>query len=113
MISDKNTRLSTWVALDQVSGIAGTPHRTVEELSEPRRAAVAPRRVCSALCGGIVVSWCNQEGPETASLGVTTLQDGVELSYSYEGDPQRYHIDLDVDPMPVWWTAAMVRMPQH
>ena len=45
-----------------------------------------------------VVTWRNTEGQETASLGVTTLHDGVELSYSYNGDPQRYRVPLTWTP---------------
>jgi hypothetical protein len=47
-----------------------------------------------------VVAWRNQEGKETASLGVTTVQDGVELSYRYNGDPQRYRVPLTWTPCP-------------
>jgi hypothetical protein len=47
-----------------------------------------------------VVTWRNREGKETASLGVTTLHDGVELSYRYNGDPQRYRILVTWTPCP-------------
>jgi hypothetical protein len=47
-----------------------------------------------------VVSWCNQEGQDTASLGVTTLHDGVELAYRYNGDPQQYRIPVTWTPCP-------------
>jgi hypothetical protein len=46
-----------------------------------------------------VVTWRNQEGKETASLSVTTMHDGVELSYGYNGDPQRYRV-------PLTWTTC-------
>ena len=47
-----------------------------------------------------VVTWRNQEGKETASLGVTTLPDGVELSYRYNGEPQQDRIGLTWTPCP-------------
>jgi hypothetical protein len=47
-----------------------------------------------------VVTWRNQEGEEIASLGVTTLHDGVELSYRYNGDPQQYRIPVTWTPCP-------------
>jgi hypothetical protein len=40
-----------------------------------------------------VVTWPNQEGQETASLGVTTLHDGVELVQSkYSNSPSYWRL---------------------
>src|SRR5262245_9256912 len=47
-----------------------------------------------------VVTWRNRGGQETASLGVTTLHDSVELSYHDNGEPQRYRVPLTRTPCP-------------
>jgi hypothetical protein len=47
-----------------------------------------------------VIFWGDKNGHETASVSVTSGHDRVELSYRYNGDPQRYHIDLTSTPCP-------------
>jgi hypothetical protein len=60
-----------------------------------------------------ITLWRDKNGHETASVSVTSGHDRVELSYRYNGDPQRYHIDLTSTPCPYGSRAAMVRVPQH
>jgi hypothetical protein len=58
-----------------------------------------------------VTAWRNQEGQETASLGVTTMHDGAELCYSYNGEPQRYRVPLTWTPCPYGGQRAWFLCP--
>jgi hypothetical protein len=47
-----------------------------------------------------ITCWRDKNGQDRASVGVTSEGHRVELSYDYNGDPQRYHIDLTSTPCP-------------
>jgi hypothetical protein len=59
-----------------------------------------------------IVSWRNQAGETTASVGVTVVLGAVELSVMALASPCNI-VSLCVDPMPLWWPTALVSLPHH
>ena len=47
-----------------------------------------------------ITFWRDKNGQDRANVYVTSEADRVELSYDYNGDPQRYHIHLTSTPCP-------------
>jgi hypothetical protein len=47
-----------------------------------------------------ITFWRDKNGQDRANVYVTSEADRVELCYDYNGDPQRYHIDLTSTPCP-------------